>query len=279
MLGSILPQSSKMGANVRRAAVAGAFYPASPAVLHQSVQNYLERARVPDFASPARAVIAPHAGYLYSGPIAGHSFRTLDLDLQQPQTIILIGPAHYVPVDGVAVGDFDAFETPLGMVPVDRRLLAVLQKANPRFISQQAAHVPEHSLEVQIPFLQVRKTDQLSLAPLLTGHSRAESIAATLLPSIRNDSTLRLVISSDLSHFHPYEKARSFDTDLVRAILRGDLDAVQRGEACGRIPILVLMHLALQLDWQPHLLDYRNSGDTAGDKRRVVGYAAIAYTE
>ena len=226
-----------------------------------------------------RAIVAPHAGYIYSGPVAGYSYKALDLDPISSQTAILVGPAHYVPVEGVAVGDFDAYETPLGQIPVDQEALSVLSRNNPLFIPQRAPHIPEHSLEVQLPFLQVRKPHHLRLVPLLLGHTEPEPVAAALLSFVQAHPSARLVISSDLSHFYPYEKARALDTAFLQAVLDFDFETVRRGEACGRIPILVLMHLAQELGWRPHLLDYRNSGDTAGDKMRVVGYAAIAFTE
>lgn len=271
-------QPEQMGP-VRRAAVAGAFYPSQASTLRQAVNSYLKQARLPELGASVRAIVAPHAGYVYSGPVAGYSFKALDLNPSTPQTVVLLGPAHYVSVEGVAVGDFAAYETPLGKIPVDQEALTALKRSSTLFTSQQTAHIPEHSLEVQLPFLQVRKPTHLALAPLLLGYTPPEPVAAALLSFVQEHPSTRLVVSSDLSHFHPYDVARSLDTEFLQAVLDFDFDTVTQGEACGRIPILVLMHLARELGWRPHLLDYRNSGDTAGDKARVVGYAAIAFTE
>lgn len=264
---------------LRHPAVAGAFYPSHPQTLRQAIESYLAQVLLPDLPGTVRAVVAPHAGYIYSGSVAGYSYKALDLDDQTPQTIFLLGPAHYIPVKGVAVGDFAAYETPLGIIPVDQTVLQDLISKSSLFSSQQQAHIPEHSLEVQLPFLQVRKPLNLTLAPLLLGHAQAAPVAKALLPYLETDAMARVVISSDLSHFHPYEIARTLDSEFLQAVLDFDFETAMRGEACGRIPILVLMYLARELGWRPHLLDYRNSGDTAGDKDRVVGYAAIAYTE
>ena len=264
---------------IRQAAVAGAFYPADSRLLRANVRSFLEQADIPKLDGIVRAVIAPHAGYIYSGPVAGYSFRALGMSTQENHSVFLLGPAHYVPFDGVAAGRFQAFSTPLGELAVDVDLVEQLLTKDSTFTERNDAHAPEHCLEVELPFLQTLSTARLRIVPLLFGQTSPEGAARALIPYIANDLASRIVVSSDLSHFHPHSVATHIDTALLEAIVRQDMSAVARGEACGRIPILTLMLIAEHLGWRPHLLDYRNSGDTAGDRQRVVGYGAIAYTE
>ena len=271
--------SSRTNGAVRPPAVAGTFYPAQPARLRADVDRYLKQAVLPPLSGTVRAVIAPHAGYIYSGPIAGHSFRALGLQIGAEDVIFLLGPAHYVPVFGVAVGRYRAFETPLGQIAVDEATEERLVEISPDFVIRNDAHQPEHSLEVELPFLQALDSNDLRIVPLLFGRTDPQRVAEALLPFIRENPSAKIVVSSDLSHFYPYEAARRLDTAFLDAVIARDLRAVARGEACGRDPILTLMTIADHLGWEPHLLDYRNSGDTAGDRQRVVGYGAVAYTE
>lgn len=264
--------------SVRPPAVAGAFYPARPAQLQAAVDAYIQSADLPPLKGEVRAVIAPHAGYVYSGPIAGHSFRAL-APLPEDATVFLMGPAHYVPVPEVALGYFRTVETPLGVIPVDDKIVQELAESASCLRIQNEAHLPEHSLEVELPFLQRIASDNFTVVPMLFGQPDSKCVAQALLPYIADHPQARIVVSSDLSHYHPYRTAQQLDTAFLDAVLQGDMVAAARGEACGRFPILTLMLLAETLGWTPHLLDYRNSGDTAGDKRQVVGYAAIAYTE
>jgi AmmeMemoRadiSam system protein B len=253
------------------------FYPAQPEVLRQQIRDFLAAARIPTLPGPVRAVIAPHAGYIYSGPVAGYSFRALP-DLSE-RTIYLLGPAHFVPVRGVAAGTFRAMRTPLGEAPVAVDVVADLIAAGEPFHYDDEAHAPEHSLEVEVPFLQALGDGRFRLVPLLFGTVDPDRVAAILAHRLAAEATALVVVSSDLSHYHPYETARRLDTAFLQAVVRGDTAAVGRGEACGLLPILTLMLVAEHLGWQPHWLDYRNSGDTAGDRQRVVGYGAVAYTE
>lgn len=262
---------------VRRPAVAGMFYPAQPPLLRAQIEEYLAAARLPELPGPVRAVIAPHAGYIYSGPVAGYSFRALP-DLQG-RTVYLLGPAHYVPVRGVAAGTFRAMRTPLGEAPVATDVVADLIAAGEPVHYDDEAHTPEHSLEVEVPFLQVLGDGHFRLVPLLFGTVDPAHAAEALADRLAADATALVVVSSDLSHYYPYDTARRLDTAFLKALVVGDVAAVGRGEACGLLPILTLMLLAERLGWQPHLLDYRNSGDTAGDRQRVVGYGAVAYTQ
>ncbi|NOX61817.1 MAG: AmmeMemoRadiSam system protein B [Chloroflexi bacterium] len=261
---------------VRPPAVAGAFYPASPDHLRAQVEAYLAAAKLPPLSGEVRAVIAPHAGYIYSGPIAGYSFAALPS--LQNRTIYLMGPAHYTPVYGVATCTHRAFETPLGQVPVAVETAEWLVERDSIFLFDDQAHAPEHSLEVELPFLQVREPTGWRIAPLLFGNVNPEKVAAALIDALGNDPDALIVVSSDLSHYHSYGQARRLDETFLQALVEGDAATVARGEACGRLPILTLMALAQQFGWRAHLLDYRNSGDTAGDRQRVVGYAAVAFT-
>ncbi|NPA90898.1 MAG: AmmeMemoRadiSam system protein B [Chloroflexi bacterium] len=263
---------------IRPPAVAGTFYPADPETLRQMVLAFLAQAQVPDLGS-VRAVIAPHAGYIYSGPVAGYAFKALAGLPARPRTVYLMGPAHYVYVPGIAVATFQGFATPLGTVPVASEIVDVLLAHGRPFLPHNEAHVPEHSLEVELPFLQTVFPNALRIVPMLFGEVDPFEALPTLTELIQSDPNAIVVVSSDLSHYHDYWTARELDLAFLDAVLKGDLDRVREGEACGLLPIMALMGIARRLGWTPHLLDYRNSGDTAGDKSRVVGYAAVAYAE
>ncbi len=262
---------------VRPPAVAGTFYPAEPRRLEAMVRAYLADASVPALED-VRAVIAPHAGYIYSGPTAGYAFKVWENVPPRPYTVYLLGPAHYVYVPGVAVGRFKAFATPLGEVPVAEEMVEALLSHEGPFTQLNKAHMPEHALEVELPFLQVVFGNHFRIVPMLFGDVNPLEVAPALVEVLQADPNALVVVSSDLSHYHDYWTARKLDQALLDAIVKGDMAAAQKGEACGLLPILTLMSVALRLGWKPHLLDYRNSGDTAGDKMRVVGYAAVAYT-
>ncbi len=260
----------------RRPAVAGQFYPANPTILRDMVHAYLEAAPARQLGD-VRAVIAPHAGYPYSGPIAGHSFKALAGKPPGRYTVYLMGPAHCVPVNGVAVGMFDQFETPLGSAPVAVEKAEALVERGAPFRAENRPHLPEHCLEVEVPFLQVVMPD-CRLVPMLFGTVDATKVGRELAEIVRDDPWSLVVVSSDLSHYHGYEAAQRMDRTFLDAVLAGDADRAAQAEACGITPVLALMTIADSLNWRPALLDYRNSGDTGGDKSGVVGYAAVAYT-
>ncbi len=261
---------------IREPAVAGTFYPAEPARLRAMVRAFLDEATVPALGY-VRAVIAPHAGYIYSGPVAGYAFKVWETLPPRPRTIYLMGPAHHVFVSGIAVGKFSAFATPLGTVPVAEEIVDALLEHDGVFVQANEAHIPEHSLEVELPFLQEVFSNQMRIVPMLFGHVDPLLAVPPLVDLLQSDPNALIVVSTDLSHYHDYWTARRLDTALLDAIVRRDMEAARQGEACGLLPTLCLMGIASRLGWTPHLLDYRNSGDTAGDKVRVVGYAAIAY--
>ncbi|HEY66674.1 MAG: AmmeMemoRadiSam system protein B [Chloroflexi bacterium] len=261
---------------IRRPAVAGQFYPGDADTLRKMIQEYLDMATVPEDLEPVRAIIAPHAGYIYSGPTAGYAFKALAALPQKKWTVFLLGPAHRAYFRGVALGDYSAFRTPLGDAPIAVDRVAEMVARSPFYTHAPEAHAPEHCLEVEVPFLQMTLPD-FRLVPMLFGDVDPREVAGELADHIGEDDLI--VVSSDLSHFYPYAKARQLDHALLEALLAGDEMGVLRGEACGRAPIVTLMGIARRKGWSPHLLDYRNSGDTAGDKWQVVGYASVAYTD
>lgn len=264
------------GLSVRRPAVAGQFYPRDPDLLRQKVKAYIDEASLPADLGGARAVIAPHAGYVYSGPTAGYAFQALKQLPSDRWTVFLLGPAHRVPITGVALGDYSAFRTPLGDVPVAVDRIAEMLKGSSLYVRAPQAHGPEHCLEVELPFLQAVLSD-FRLVPMLFGQVDPGDAAEDLVDRIGEKDLI--VVSTDLSHFYSYEEAQRLDEALLDALLKGDEGGVIEGEACGRAPVAALLEVAEHKGWKPHLLDYRNSGDTAGDKYRVVGYAAVAYTD
>jgi len=278
---------------VREAAVAGLFYPAEPRSLRTMIDGFLKSASAPDLGGVPRAVIVPHAGYRYSGPTAACAYKALEGRLFR--TVIILAPSHYALFDGASIPDVEAYRTPLGLIPVSplaRRLAAAKPFAlqpparvhrppwaadSPKPIpayGEENAHTWEHSLEVQLPFLQEVLKD-FAIVPIVYGQVDERAMADALLPVI-DDHTL-LVASSDLSHYHPYEEARVKDSACVQAVTSMNFAAMKEQEACGLGPILTVMYLAKAKGWTPRRLDYRNSGDTAGDKRAVVGYAAVVF--
>jgi AmmeMemoRadiSam system protein B len=262
--------------SVRQPAVAGSFYPGRRDQLQAQVSRLLAEAAEAQL-SHVRGLIVPHAGYRYSGPIAASGFRQLaHEELEDLPTVYLLGPAHYIAVDSVAVAPYDRFDTPLGPVPQNKKAMRSLLQDREVYRAYGPAHEPEHCLEVELPFLQSVLED-FDMVALLCGHPDVRRVAHDLAERLLPHDLV--VVSSDLSHFHGYQEAQQLDHRLLEAVLAGDTRTAARGEACGLQPILILMHLAKLLDWQPTLLDYRNSGDTGGDRLRVVGYAAVAYTE
>lgn len=261
---------------IRRPAVAGQFYPGAPEQVRKMVQRYIAEADLPQDLGRVRAVIAPHAGYIYSGPTAGYAFKALAGLPQKDWTVFLLGPAHRVYFRGVALGNYSAFRTPLGDVPVATERIDEMLARSPLYVRATEAHAPEHCLEVEIPFLQVA-LPSFRLVPMLFGEVDPREVGTELADHIGEDDLI--VVSTDLSHYYPYERARRLDRALLDALIAGDEAAVLSGEACGRAPVVALMNVARHRGWKPHLLDYRTSGDTAGDKWQVVGYASVAYTE
>jgi len=278
---------------VREPAVAGLFYPKDPSELSRMLDELLANAKPQTIEGDLRALICPHAGYQFSGPVASSSYRLLQG--RKYQTVVLLGVSHYAAFAGSSVANADLYRTPLGDVPVSPKAGQLAKE--PPFVleprcqvqrppwSSQASHPQppdgtdtpetwEHSAEVEVPFLQ-KTLGNFQIVPVVTGDVDPEWMAR-VLAGLLDDSTL-VVASSDLSHYHPYDQSRELDTRCVQAICEMDVEKMKSQEACGRTPILALMYLARQMGWKAKLLDCRNSGDTAGKKDSVVGYAAIAF--
>ncbi|MBI5007406.1 MAG: AmmeMemoRadiSam system protein B [Nitrosomonadales bacterium] len=258
---------------VRSPAVAGMFYPADPQQLAHDVAGFLAAAQVCQLEP--KALIAPHAGYIYSGAIAGSAYATLKNIAPRIRRVILLGPTHRVAVRGLAMPDADAFETPLGKVMLDHAAMRSIAHL-PQVVVSDAAHAQEHSLEVQLPFLQSMLAD-FTLLPLAVGMATADEVAE-VLEAVWGGAETLIVISSDLSHYLPYAAARLIDGKTAEDIveMRQPIDHEQ---ACGCTPISGLLVAAGRHHLKPQLLDLRNSGDTAGSHDQVVGYAAFAFTE
>jgi AmmeMemoRadiSam system protein B/AmmeMemoRadiSam system protein A len=258
---------------VRPAAVAGSFYPGPPAALSSTVQTLLAKAG-PGNASSAvpKAIIVPHAGYIYSGATAARAYARLTGARRQIRRVVLLGPVHRVPVRGLALPGVAAFATPLGEIEIDQAAADALADL-PQVRVSTAAHAHEHSLEVQLPFLQ-SVLDDFKLLPLAVGNATPAEVAQVLERLWGGPETL-IVISTDLSHFLPYAAAQALDRETSQRIIA--LDAVLNHEqACGGTPVNGMLLAARRHGLQAELLDLCNSGDTAGDRSRVVGYAAFA---
>lgn len=258
---------------IRPPAVAGLFYPADSRQLAHEVQSLLTAAQTHKLTP--KALIVPHAGYVYSGPIAATAYATLLPLAKSIHRVILLGPTHRVAVRGLALPGAEAFDTPLGRVMLDAAAARSIAHLPQVSISSQA-HALEHSLEVQLPFLQSVLPD-FTLLPLAVGMATPEEVAEVLETLWGGVETL-IVISSDLSHYFPYAVAQRVDHDTVQAILRLR-QPIEHERACGGTPISGLIVAARHHHLMPHLLDLRNSGDTAGSQDQVVGYAALAFTE
>lgn len=261
--------------HVRPAAVAGTFYPGQAEELAREVAFLLESAESSGFEPVPKAIIAPHAGYIYSGPIAASAYARLRPGRGSIRRVILLGPVHRVPVRGLALPGADSFATPLGTVPVDKEALAAISHL-PQVVESAPAHAWEHSLEVHLPFLQT-VLDRFALAPLAVGDASSEEVAEVLDILWGGDETL-IVVSSDLSHYLSYADAKRTDLATAQAIV--DLRVgIDHHQACGATPVNGLLLAAHRHHLRPQLLDLRNSGDTAGDKSRVVGYGAFGFSE
>jgi hypothetical protein len=260
---------------IRPPAVAGTFYPGLPDTLRQDIQRYLDAATPPALEN-VRAVLAPHAGYMYSGGVAAFAYKLLTRQPTPPRRVYVMGPAHRIPFHGVAMTGYSAFKTPLGNYPLDTTQIARLAESGGVFNTQNTPHGPEHCLEVQVPFLQT-VCPAAQLVPMLFGQVNPITVGQQLDALLEPDDLI--VVSSDLSHFYSNEKAHTLDRRFLDALLRGDPRGVAEGEACGQAPALALMTIAAARGWQAHLLDYRTSGDVTGSIWEVVGYGAVAYTE
>ena len=260
---------------LRPPAVAGSFYPRQPGELSMLIDSLLRTARREKLIHPPKALIVPHAGYRYSGPIAASAYACLDEAAQRIARVVLLGPAHHVSVRGLALPAADGFETPLGTVPIDRDAVEAVS-AFPQVSQNAYAHAPEHSLEVQLPFLQ-KILGGFKLVPFVVGFSSVEQLTGVLDALWGGPETL-IVASSDLSHYLTYKGAQQTDRKTAQDILK--LRAkITPGQACGAAVINGLLSAAASHGLAARLLDLRNSFDTAGDRECVVGYGAFVLCE
>lgn len=265
--------SQPSGVPVRRSAVAGRFYDAVPSRLARSVDDCLLGAEEQGGPVP-KAIIAPHAGYIYSGPIAGSAFKAWQNPGTPIRTVVLLGPAHYESFSGMALSEAYWWETPLGKIEVNQAGIDQLRTSRAvRFFD--AAHEPEHCLEVELPFLQ-RLWPNFTIVPVLVGDADPAEVAAVIERLWGGPETV-FVISSDLSHFLDYPAAQALDRVTAEAIAALEPERIETGQACGRLPIQGLLEVARRKKLAVRTLDLRNSGDTAGSRDRVVGYGAFAF--
>ena len=281
---------------IREPAVAGLFYPADEARLSKTVEDLLKNA--PEHSIPRlKGLVCPHAGYEYSGKTAAIAYKTLTG--RDVETVVVMGPSHYAYLKSAEVPNAEGYRTPLGVVPISEKAKALsggkdssevftLERPclvqRPPWAGQEMRPMPpagqdtpetwEHSVEVQVPYLQ-KALKTFKLLPVVVGEADPERLAKALA-AVMDDKTV-FIASSDLSHYHPYSAAKELDSGCVKAICDGNIDQMKTEEACGKVPILALMQLARLNGWKAQLLDYRNSGDATGEKDRVVGYTAIAF--
>ncbi len=265
--------------SVRETAVAGQFYPASSTEIEKMIEHYnalLDRhADMEQFlALKTRAVIVPHAGYVYSGFTANVVLRILSQ--QKLKRVVVIGPSHRVYLKGVSVADYDSYETPFGTLPVDKALVKTLEKEFGVSFVPDAHH--EHSTEVQMPFIKYYMPD-VSVVELVYGDASAEKIAE-MIDFLLEDEETAVVISTDLSHYYDIEKAKQLDSICLDAVMKLDPSELHEGcEACGKIGVEAMLIAARHKGLKPHILDYRTSADASGDTSQVVGYTSIAFTK
>jgi len=269
---------------MRKSAVAGFFYPDSPSQLAQKVESFHQNVELPEIPGRVRGIISPHAGYDYSGQVAAYGFESIKAFSQD--TIILLGPSHYVPFKGASVYKGKGYETPLGAVVVDQEKAQKIRDHHELIDFESSAHVKEHSLEVQLPFLQKLWGTEFKIIPILFGsHGLDECIAVgdAILKVFDNDPPL-ILASSDFSHFYTYDIAKEMDHKAIRMIEAWQIKALIEGvrkrevEMCGYSAILTLSYVMRKLG-VPFVkpLRYANSGDVTGDRNRVVGYSSIIY--
>lgn len=293
-LGLTMKRKPSGGEKIREPAVAGLFYPAKKDALAAMVDAFLSNVDVPPVEN-VRGLVCPHAGYRYSGQTAAYAYK--QLLRRDIRTVIVMGPSHYALFRGASIPDAVEYRTPLGAVEISPKAKELAKIApfviNPRCrvrrppwwvqspkkappVGEDTPHTWEHSVEVQAPFLQ-QTLKEFTIMPVVFGQVDPEEAWKVLIKYV--DEKTVLVASSDLSHYYPYDVAKRMDASCTKAICELDIERMKGEEACGKLPILTLMYIAKQKGWKAKLLDYRNSGDTAGDKSGVVGYAAIVFFE
>jgi hypothetical protein len=270
---------------VRAPTVAGMFYEKSPTELRKNIDELLNRVQLPKVEGTVRAIVSPHAGYVYSGFTAAHAFKLLEG--RKYDCVIVIGPSHREYFDGISIYSGDVYETPLGKVPINHEVRSELLQGEKNIVASVAGHRSEHSLEVQLPFLQC-VLKEFSVVPIIMGDQRrhlCEQLSAALTRVIVNKNVL-LIASSDLSHFHAYDEAVLLDKRVIRAVEQFNPDEFideledKSFEACGGGPIAVAMKTAQRVGAnRAEVLHYCNSGDITGDNSGVVGYLAAAFMQ
>lgn len=258
---------------MRPAAVAGSFYPAEGAALRRLVERLLREARPSALPSAPVAIVVPHAGYVYSGPVAASAYAALLPFRAAVGRVAIFGPSHFVAFDGMAVPAADAFATPLGEVPVDPELRERLTRT-PAVRVSDTPHALEHSLEVQLPFL-VAVLGPVPVLPAACGDAEAHEVADAM--EVVGGAEALIVVSTDLSHYHDWATARRLDEETARAVEALEPEMLRPDAACGRVPLAGLLLWARRRGLQVVRLDLRNSGDTEGDRDRVVGYGSWAF--
>lgn len=259
----------------RAPAVAGLFYPDDKVQLAEMVNGMLAQAKA-IYQSHVKALIAPHAGLIYSGPVAASAYASLKEQAEVIKRVVLLGPSHRVGFEGIATCTASHYQMPFGAIPIDRSAIESIRQL-PQVHEFDPAHASEHSLEVQLPFLQ-KVLHDFTLVPLVVGDCPANQVAQVLELLWGGDETL-IVISSDLSHYHPYDEARFLDQKTSDAILNLKPELIHYDDACGRNPVNGMLLSARQHQLHCKLVDLRNSGDTEGSKDRVVGYGAYLFAE
>ena len=268
---------------VRPPSVAGLFYDDSPEILRKNINGFLEQARVPKPKGTVRGLVSPHAGYVYSGLAAAHAYKMIEG--ARYDCVIVVGPSHREYFNGVSVYPGEAYETPLGAIPINMEVKEELIKEKKVVVASEDGHRTEHSIEVQLPFLQCVLHD-FSFVPIVMGDQRRElcNELADAIVRIAANRNILLVASSDLSHYHPYDEAVALDTGVINAIEEFNSESfiekmeTRLFEACGGGPIAAVMKAARQLGAsKPEILFYCNSGDITGEKDGVVGYLAASF--
>jgi len=268
---------------LRKSVIAGSWYPGNPSILKRDIENYFDL--VPDLVLEGDVVglIAPHAGYTYSGQVAANVYKLIRG--KKYDAVIVVGPSHRVAFHGVSIFSKGGYETPLGIVPVAEELAEKIKILSKTVVDIPEAHFQEHSVEIQLPFLQVALGD-FSFIPLVMGDQNANTCQelAEAIYKASHGKKILIVGSSDLSHFYNYNMAKKMDAVVLRHLKDGDaiglLESLEKGtaEACGGGPMVVAMLVARMMNAnKAHLLKYANSGDVTGDKSSVVGYAAAVY--
>jgi len=262
----------------RMPAVAGSFYSSDKNILREQIETMLDEAHETIIEGKLKALIVPHAGLMYSGIVAAVGFKLLAKQLKEnkikPTKIIVVGPAHTIAFNGTALDENNEWLTPLGKISIEQ--LSLVKKKFKTLKPLSEAHLQEHSIEVQLPFIQLIFKNKAKLIPIVTGFTDEELFSFDLEQLL--DEKTFLIISSDLSHYYPYNTAIRIDSGTNKKIVSFDIEGLKEaGEACGITGIIALIYLAKRLKWKAKLLDYKNSGDTSGSMESVVGYASIAF--